>query len=79
MNIYEQTYTQFQELYEAQPASNVDLFFAQNFMGFVELLEPYANQGASLNILTRYLLIRDAEMYDVFIHCLLNLGIRANA
>lgn len=79
MNIYEQTYRQFQKLYEAQPVFDVDLFFTQNFMGLVELLEPYASQGASLNILTRYLLTREAEMYDVFMHCILSLGIRANA
>jgi len=79
MNIYEETYTQFQELYEAQPVIDADLFFAQNFMEFVDLLDPYATEEASFNELTSYMIARDTEMYDVFMHCILNLGIRANA
>jgi len=78
MNINEQTYKKFQQLYQAEPIINVDMFFAQNFMEFVELLEPYASEGASINELTSYMIAHDTEMYDVFMHCILTLGIKAN-
>lgn len=78
MNIYEQTYNKFQQLYQAGSINDVDMFFAQNVKEFVDLLEPYATEGASMNELTKYIISRDTEMYDVFMQCLLSLGIRAN-
>lgn len=78
MNIDEQTYKKFQQLYQAEPIIDVDMFFAKNFMEFVELLEPYATEEASMNELTKYMIDRDTKMYDVFMHCILSLGIRAS-
>jgi len=79
MNIYEQTYQKLQQIYQEEPIIDVDMFFAQNFMQFVDLLDPYATEGVSLNELTRYINARDTEMYQVFMHCILSLGIRATA
>lgn len=78
MNISEQTYQQFQQIYQAEPIIDVDMFFAQNFIDFVELLEPYATEGENFNELTRYMNARDTEMYEVFMHCILSLAIRTN-
>ncbi len=78
MNIYEQTYNKFQQLYQAESINDVDMFFAQNVKEFVDLLEPYSTESASMNELTKYIISRDTEVYDVFMQCLLSLGIRAN-
>lgn len=79
MNIDEQTYKKFQQLYQAEPIIDVDMFFEENIMAFIELLAPYASEGEDMNKLTMYILGQNTEAYQVFMFCLLSLGKIANS
>jgi len=79
MNIDEQTYEKFQQLYQAEPIIDVDMFFEENLMAFIELLAPYASEGEDMNKLTMYMLGQNPEAYQVFMFCLLSLGKIANS
>jgi hypothetical protein len=79
MNIHEQTFQHFQQLYQAaEPINDVDDFFAEIFMDFIELLEPYASEGADLELLIEYMAVNDFDMHQAFISCLLSLGVELN-
>ncbi|UYI50197.1 hypothetical protein OFO16_19625 [Vibrio natriegens] len=79
MNIHEQTFQHFQQLYQAaEPINDVDDFFAEIFMDFIELLEPYASEGADLELLIEHMAEIDFKMQQAFISCLLSLGVELN-
>ena len=78
MNINEKTYIQFQQMVQSYPQADADLILAENFMEFIELLEPYASEGEDMNKLTMYMAGQDPTIYEVFMSCILNLGLRAN-
>lgn len=79
MSIHEQTFQHFQQLYQAAaPINEVDDFFIEIFMDFIELLEPYASEGADLELLIEHMAVIDFEMQQAFISCLLSLGVELN-
>ncbi|HBB9946062.1 hypothetical protein JHS95_13180 [Vibrio parahaemolyticus] len=79
MNIHEQTYQHFQQLYQAAaPINEVDDFFIEIFMDFIELLEPYLSERDDLELLIEYMAVNDFEMHQAFISFLLALGLVIN-
>jgi len=75
MNINEKTFEKFKKIYNQYP-SGTKCILAQNFMEFVDMLAPYADQEEDLNELTKYMFKKDFFIYQLFMNSILALGMR---